>query len=120
MDTDGLLFKEKDPRGYDIVLTKYQYVEHILIESEHTDISPEDIRRCVCSPDAVYQSSRRENRDVYFSKSSHQHSNLYVKAVVEIDDAAKKEGHVVTTFVQPHISGGIVESGGLKYVKSRL
>ena len=104
-----------DPRGYTITLSSKRYEEHIVNESGHTDVPPEDIMNAVKSPAVIYQSSFFPSRDVYFAKTSTTHPPLYVKVAAEMNED-EKSGDVVTSFLSKEIGGGIDGKKGPKYV----
>ena len=112
---DSLLFQETDPRGYIIALSSDRYNRHIVGESGHVNVKPEDIRGAIKHPNVIYQSSVYPSSDVYFAKSSPQNTNLYVKVAVAIYSETM-QGDVMTAFLSNNISGGIQLDGGLKYV----
>lgn len=111
---DDVLFEEKDPLGNVITLSTERYNQHIIQDSGHTDIYPEDIRRTIVSPIVIYPSSRSQSRNVYFSKSTG-HPTYYTKVAAEIDEETKT-GTVVTAFTSKEIAGGINKEGGALYI----
>ena len=115
MGEDELLFTQNDPRNYSITLTSERYYGHIIEESGHTDGPVKDIQEAIKQPVAIFQSSQRPSRDVYFSQTSSIHPQHYIKVTTEIDEE-NKTGDVVTAFISPEIKGGINIEGGLKYI----
>ena len=109
------IFSTIDPRGYEVHLTKEQYLKHIIEESGHTTVPTQDIQRAVEMPAIIYQSSYLSNVDVYFAKTSSIYPPLYVKVAVAVNEA-EKSGEVRTSFLSKTISGSINTEGGPKYI----
>lgn len=59
------------------------------------------------NPDAIYESSQRADRNIYFKKGavSTYNSNMYTKVVTQT--IGEKERIVVSTWPQKDIKGGI-------------
>lgn len=112
---EDVLFTEKDPLGNQISLSTERYTQHIIHDSGHTDIYPEDIRMAIVNPAIIYQSSTFPNRNVYFAKSCIAHPTLYTKVAAEVD-TEMKSGNVVTAFPSKAVSGGIDTERGPLYV----
>lgn len=115
MTMDENLFTQEDPRGYFITLSSARYHEHIVKESGHTEIQPNEIQEAIKSPCVIYQSKSHPERDVYFAKTSCEYPFLLVKIAVDIHEE-NKTGDVVTSFLSKEIKGGIDEERGPKYI----
>lgn len=111
---EDTLFTEKDPFDNAIALSTERYNQHIIQESGHTDVYPDDIKSAISSPVVIYQSSQRPSRNVYFAETAGR-PPLYTKVTAEIDKSTKT-GAVVTAFTTKKISGGINEERGPLYV----
>ncbi len=113
------MFKTTDPRGYNIACDTDTWNNHIV--SGHIEMidNLQAVKETIENPDAIYTSSQTPVRNVYFSKASTSTYNLYTKVVVAVDDD-NKFGSVVSAWPQPTMSGGIVDQGGLLYVKAKL
>nr|DAH72100.1 MAG TPA: nuclease [Caudoviricetes sp.] len=111
---EDTLFTEKDPFGNAITLSTDRYNQHIVQESGHTDVYPDDIKSTISSPAVIYQSSQRPSRNVYFAKTAGR-PPFYTKVAAEIDESTKT-GAVVTAFTTKKIAGGINEERGPLYI----
>ena len=111
----GKIFCELSPLEYKVTLSSDRYEKHIVGESGHIDVLPEDIQKAIRSPGVIYQSSSFPSRDVYFAKTSSVHPPLFVKVAVEVN-VENKSGEVVTAFLADGIKGGIDKEAGPKYV----
>lgn len=117
--SNEFLFSKVDPLGYYVSLSSDQYHLHIIGESEHAGVKPEDICQCIVSPQAIYKSTyQKTDRMVYFSEYSSSRTGMLLKTVTELED--KASATVVTSFPVKKIGGGIDTSeGGLLYCDSK-
>lgn len=109
--SDDCLFTEVDPRGYAVSLSSMQYNRHIIQESGHTTVTPDNIRFSISVPDVIYKSTYPDAyRMVYFSDFAYDKEGFYLKTITEVENVNEKTSHVVTSFPVKEIDGGIDDS----------
>lgn len=109
--SDRDLFKQKDPTGYEVALSRQQYEQHI--KDRHSGIEPEHIRRVIEEPKYIFIGNQPDTRE-YFGASA-----CYLKYMTQVSVAAYEDvGDVRTAYTVKTIGKNVVpaEEGGLLYV----
>lgn len=108
---DSDLFRQKDPTGYEVALSKQQYEQHI--KERHPEIEPEHIQRVIKEPQYIYKGNHPDTRE-YFGESAR-----YLKYMTQVSVATYEDsGDVRTAYTVKTIGKNVVpaEEGGLLYV----
>jgi hypothetical protein len=114
------MFQTSDPRGYSITCEPDTWNDHIIIGHPIMYDNLAAVKETICNPDAIYISNQKPTRNVYFAKASTStYNGLYTKVVVAVDDKTMT-GSVISAWPQPAMTGGILDRGGVIYVKPKL
>ncbi len=116
------MFTAKSPTGYDIVCTTETWDNIVSTKHPVMKDNQNKVVDAITEPVAIFRSSQAENRHVYFGGKttySPYKNSFFTKVVVEVDEN-NKTGEIKSSWPQMQIAGGIVEDGGLLYVKPKI
>lgn len=105
--------------GSTIRCSKSIWNSHIVVGHKNMADNELAVKDTIKNPDAVYESSQNDDREVYFKMSEFSTYNITTKVVVEYSQSKKNPdilvGEVVTAFPVKGEKGGI---GNVVYRKS--
>ncbi len=111
-----MIFETTDCFGRRVGLDTATWGEHIIVRHPEMKGNEGPIRETVEEPDFVYKSGIVKSSDVFYRMHPRAtYTKLYIKVVVSYDGEC---GSVKSCWFTPDVSG--VETGGLKYVKSKI
>jgi len=112
------LLRVETPLGKIVVCTHETWINHIEFGHPVMKGNSENVKETLKNPIVVYGSDQKENRDIYFAKSTYNNigNEFYTKVVVENREI---DSIVVSAWPQKDVAGGIDEEA-IKYVNPKL
>jgi hypothetical protein len=112
-----MIFETTDCFRRKVGLDANTWGKHILIKHPEMKGNEKPIKETIEEPDFVYKSGIVENSDVFYRMHEEStYPKLYIKVAVSYDD--NEYGRVLSCWFTSRVTG--VETGGIKYVKSKI